>query len=108
MNRETKTHQTPSGKEVVMKTYMTARERNELRHVLLHDAKLDMQSNGIKDVAADSLEAAEKKFIEIMVTSYDGSSEKILDRLLDGRPDDYDFVVKQAQEASNEDFSKAK
>ena len=108
MERETKLLKTPTGKGVVIKTYLTARERNELRRTLLHDAKIDITTNQIKDLAAESLEAAEKKYIELAVVEYDGSTENILERILEAPARDYDYIIQEIQKMTDEDFTQAK
>lgn len=108
MDRETKKLTTPSGKEFEVKTYLTARERNELRGVFLENVSLDPTTAQPKvgDLAGALLEKAEKKVIELAVISYDSNAENILDRILDGSPEDYDFVVAEANKLGN--FKQAK
>jgi hypothetical protein len=92
MERETKKITTPSGKELVLKSYVTARERNEFRKVFFPHTE---DGKHIDIAATDSGEA---KAVEIVVVSYNGSEEKIHERLLDGSPAEYDAVVKEALE----------
>lgn len=109
-NRETKTLKTPSGKDAVLKTYLTARERNAVRASFLEGVKLtaadlanpDAFKNASLQVSAAQItEANEKANVEQVVVSYDGSAENILSRLLDGTPEDYDFVVAEANKVGN-------
>ena len=97
-DRSTKTFTTPSGKEVVVKEYLTARERNELRGVTLNG--LNIETTGdisqAKNITAEKLDQFQHKVIELAIVSYNGSAENILERLLDGTPDDYDAVVEIA------------
>lgn len=94
-NRPTKIITTPSGKEAVIKTYLTARERNEIRAVFLCKMKLNAASQRVEEVGGEALSDAEYTLIRLAVVSYDGSAENVLDRLLDGTPVDYDFIVKE-------------
>lgn len=90
---------TPSGKDVEIKTYLTARERNALREIYLAQLKIPTAAGSAPDLgqlSGDILEHAERKLIELAVVRYDGSAENILDRLLDGTPEEYDFVVAEA------------
>lgn len=109
--RETRSVKTPSGKELVLKTYLTARERNELRGIFLGEMKVDTGETGkaeIKDLSGASLEKAEHKLIELAIVAYDGSAENILNRLLDSMPDEYDFAVREANKTHLGNFQPPK
>jgi hypothetical protein len=106
--RETKKIKTPSGKEVEIKTYLTARERNELRAVFLKNMEVDPTTNQIKEIKGSVIEEAERKILELAIVSYDGSSENIIERLLEGTPEDYDFVVAEVNKISTGNFMMAK
>lgn len=95
MNRETQTIITPSQKELVIKTYLTARERNELRSVYLGGMKLDtsLGEASVKELDNSLIEKSENKLMELAIVSYDGSSENTINRLLDGKVEEYDFVI---------------
>lgn len=110
MERETIKIQTPSGKELELKSYLTARERNELRRVFLEGVHIDpnKQDANLKDLSGDVLEKAEHKYVEIIVAKYDGSSERVLERLLDASPSEYDFVVAEASKVDKGNFTRAK
>ncbi len=109
MEIPTTTLQTPCGKEVEMKTYITAGERNKLRAVFLEHAKIDPQQGGkIESIGGEVLEKAEHALIQIALVSYDASPERILDRLLDATPEEYDFVVQQANKLEKLGFQRAK
>jgi hypothetical protein len=110
MERKTKTLQTPLGKELVLKEYVTARERNELRSILLGNMKFDTEGKeiGQAELSGNTLELSERKMIEVIITSYDGSAENIADRLLDSTPEEYDFVVKEAMEINKGNLTGAK
>lgn len=99
--RETKKVTTPSGKEVELKTYITARERNQLRNVLLEKAEVDNAGKVSSNLSGATLEKSQYTTIELVVVSYDGSTETILDRILDGSPADYDFIVDEASKVGN-------
>ena len=101
--RETKKLTTPSGREFEVKAYLTARELNELRGVYLECVKVDTQNAQptIGEISGATLERAEHKLIQLLATSLDGSAENVLDRLLDGMPEDYDFVVAECNKAGN-------
>lgn len=110
MERETIKLQTPSGKELELKSYLTARERNELRRVFLEGVHIDpnKQDANLKDLSGDVLEKAEHKYIEIIVAKYDGNSENVLQRLLDATPAEYDYAVAEAAKIDKGNFTRAK
>lgn len=94
---------TPAGKELITKTYLTARERNELRSIFLQNVSMDPGTSQPKigDLSGELLERAEQKVVDLVVTAYDGNPENILGRLLDGSPEEYDFVVAEANRIGN-------
>jgi len=102
-NRASNIFTTPTGRAVNIKTYLTARERNALRSVFLESVSVDPGSGTpkIADLGGPLLEKSEAKLIELAVISYDGSTENILGRLLDGTPEDYDFVVAESNKIGN-------
>lgn len=110
MERETKKITTPSGKEAELKTYLTARERNEFRAVFIEHStfKVEGESARVDHIDGAANDEAEAKLIQLAVISYDGSQEKVLERLLDGDPQDYDFVVAEALKTLKGNFLKAK
>ena len=109
MERETKTVTTPEGKELVLKAYLIAKERNEYL--------LELDRNGLKNpagenasdgsVVAATIKSA-KKLFELVVASYDGSAEAIAERLENAKSDEYDFALKEAAGVAQGNFLKAK
>ncbi len=110
MERETKKLQTPLGKEAEIKEYLTTRERNEFRAVFIKHStfKVEGESARVDHIDGAANDEAEAKLIQLAIVSYDGSSEKILDRLLDGDPQEYDFIIAEALKAVKGNFLKAK
>lgn len=106
--RETKKLTTPSGKEIELKTFLTARERNQVRAVVAEKISLDVESGESKlaPISGELLERMAHTGIEIAVVSFNGSSENILERILDGSPEDYDFIVAETTKVGN--FKQAK
>ena len=102
MERETKTLTTPLGKELVVKSYVTARERN----TFLTSA----EKNGLVGDNPSSLATIKSAgdLVAAAIVSYDGSGEKILERLEDARVDEYDFVLTEAAGVIKGNFQEAK
>lgn len=108
--RETKTLKTPSGKELALKTYLTARERKQVKEALFSQMKGGTNPDGqfeISELPASVMIQAEEATLKAVIVSYDGSAENILDRLLDSKTDEYDFVLSEVNKVA-EGFLSAK
>jgi len=100
--RETRTIKTPVDKhEIVLKTWITGREKRALRNVFLSKmrlgAKVEAESN-----PAILTDEAENKAIETIVVSVNGVKDKIVDTILDMKGQDYEFVIKEINKVSKE------
>lgn len=82
---------TISDKSIVVKEYITARERNVIR-----DASAKFLDETGKSLDPAQLSAYEKLIIELVVVSYEGSSENVYERTLDLDPKEYDDIVAKA------------
>ena len=114
MERETRNLVTPNGKELVLKTYLTARERNGLRDVFLKNAKVPLNAEGIATnegmtVDATIITESQNSLIKIVVVKYGEISDgdAILNALLDSDPKEYDYVAEEAGKV-NGNFTQAK
>ncbi len=115
MERETKKFTTPSGKEIIIKAYWTARERNAVQSGILEQVQVteDMLRGGqvaataLKEAAshlsaAKLTESHEHSLMKTMITKYGDltDGEAIIEALLDEDPAEYDFVYKTVGEAA--------
>jgi len=105
-DRETRTVTTPGGHTVVLRSYLTGREANELRQVLYADLKLNMEDVQSGKIAIDEIPASfivnqEQRAIEILVVSVDGVTENAAQTLLDFPEDEYNAVVAVVNEIRN-------
>jgi hypothetical protein len=114
MERETRNLVTPNGKELVLKTYLTARERNQLRDVFLKNAKVPINSDGLATnegmtVDASIITESQNVLLKIVVVKYGDvtESDAILNMLLDNDPIEYDYVAEEAGKV-NGNFTQAK
>lgn len=111
MQRETKTLTTPAGKELVVKTYFTAGERNQVRAILMRDTKIDAKTMEPVDPnysGALVLEAVNKQ-VEISVVSYAGvAGEGAYKAIMDAPGGEFDFIVAEAKKAMEGNFTSAK
>jgi hypothetical protein len=108
MQRETKTLTTPLGKELVIKAWLTHKERSDFASAVSREVKglgIDMEA------AQESVEATLKilpLLTKAAVISYDGSAEKIDERLDDLRSDESDFVATEAAKIVRGNFQATK
>lgn len=111
MERETQKYQTPSGKEFVLVTFLNAREVRSIENAVASQVKIDYKEEEagpggqiarkpvIKDYDTQAaLTATDDALIIRAVVSFDGSSENILDRILEGSSADYKFILLKARD----------
>jgi hypothetical protein len=104
--RETTSFTTPGGRTVVLQSYLTGREANELKAVMFSAVKMDMedaQSGKVKvsDVPGTFLVDQERKALELLLVSIDGDAAAPVDKLLDLPSAEYDAVVKEINKIQN-------
>jgi hypothetical protein len=113
MDRPTTEITTPAGTKAVIKTYLTAREANQLKDVLYANLKMSMTdlSSGkteVQDIPATVLLEQERKALDLLIMSLNGSAENSADRLLDLPSSDYDTLVAEVNKVARPDFQKGK
>lgn len=111
-NRETKTLTCPSGKEVVIKTRLNAREMQRIENSPFGAADFKLEQERNDDTgelgpekpklkrydAAEGMILAENELFIQAIVSFDKNekgeplTDRILDRILDGRPADHKFI----------------
>lgn len=102
---------TVDGHELVVHEWLTAREAREIRGVTFRHLKIGMEqgegpggaitnSPSLKDYDAGAVEReTDELTIKSAVVSFDGATENILDRLLDGPDHIYQAVLEEARKA---------
>jgi hypothetical protein len=102
VEREMDTFETPLKKQVVIKAYLTPIERRDIRHAYSSSVKTIIGEDGNSHFEViegrDVVSESEDTLVKIAVVSYDGSSENILDRLLNGPSQEHKFVVTKCNE----------
>lgn len=98
-----KTHTTPAGKQLEIKEALTGRELRDLKHVeqstMTLTVDMTIQKPVVNKVSMAEVEIAkEEAIIRKCVVSYDGSTDNVLDRLLDGVAGEYEFALEKASE----------
>lgn len=94
MQRETKEVVTPSGSKIVIKTWISAREANTIKEEMLKGVKIDPTTGAqSSEISGDFVLTQEKTLIGLLVVSVDGDTNAFLEKLLDMRNEDYQFVI---------------
>jgi len=88
MERETKSFETPGGRTIVVKSYLTGRESDAIKNVLLSQIKMSMEdmaggTPSIDQIPASFITDQENKTVEMMLVSIDGTSENVFDAYQD-------------------------
>ena len=104
--RETKVFTTPGGHTVVLRTYLTGRESNELKAIMFSALKVNMDDAqtgkvGVGDIQSTFLIEQEHKALDYLVVSIDGDTTTPVEKLLDLPATEYDSVVKEANQIQN-------
>lgn len=70
---------------LVIKTYATGREANEIEQVLLSGAKVNMIGGAmaVESFSPSIQQDANRKAVELLVVSLDGDANSVLERVLD-------------------------
>lgn len=109
MQRETKEITTPSGSKVVIKSWISAREANAVKQPMLKAMKVDPNTGTTSSsIDGDFLIEQEKTLIGILVVSVDGDTSTQLEKLLDMRNDDYQFVITEVNKIYTSNLTQTK
>ena len=115
MEREKREVVTPVGKvKVILKAWLTGRERREIRSVLLEEVKFGQTSEGETtpeyNIQGSVLDKAQDKSFETVIISIGEKTDNIVDTVLDMRDEDFDFITKEIDKitASIDEESKKK
>jgi len=109
MERELKKITTPIGKNVIeLKSWLTGREKREIMSVFLSDTPIGKEKE--LEIKGNKMIEAQNKTIEMVVASIDGEKEpkNILNKILDLRSDDFDFVLVEIDKITTSETSKKK
>ena len=101
---ETKEVTTPSGEHTIThRAYLTGEDRRTNRRLLIRLSEEGKIRN------AEAIEEAENALINQVILSVDGTKETIVEKVLQMRAEDYDFVIDLVNEiASGVDKKKEK
>lgn len=101
--RETKTLTTPGGKEFILKTYVTGREARQLQAIFLDKVSLKQTPEGqtMEGLKGSAAAEAEDLAVKLIVISFDGSEDDLINRILDLPNTDTDFIKKTINEVTS-------
>jgi hypothetical protein len=100
MERELKDIVTPvGGHKVVLKAWITGREKRAINSALLDDSSM---IDGKYSIDASNIDRMKDEAIKNVIVSINGSNENVIDTLLDMRSQDYDFVIAEIDEITSE------
>jgi hypothetical protein len=101
-DRETKPFTTPAGNNVVLRTYLTGKESNELKALMYADLKIDASDAAsgkvaLAEIPASFIIAQEKKAVSFLVVSVNGEATNPVE-ILENMPEaEYTAVLAEIQ-----------
>ena len=100
-NRETLELITPSGSKVVLKAWITGREKRALRQPYFQNIKIG--GAGVSDqIGGEIVDQIEDLTIQTLIISIDGKTDGILDTVLEMKEKDYQSVIDKINEITKE------
>jgi hypothetical protein len=102
MDRETKSFVTPGNHTVVLRTYLTGKEANELKVIMYADLKINAAdaSSGkvaLADIPASFMVKQEQKALEFLLVSIDGDTNAPVAKLEELPESEYNAVLAEVQ-----------
>lgn len=101
-NRETLKFKTPIGnKEIEIKAWLTGQEQRTIRNPFFENASFGITGIEKFQFSSELINKAQDLAFEIVVVSIDGTKDNIIQRILDMRAEDFDFIVKKINEITS-------
>jgi hypothetical protein len=102
MERETKEFATPAGNRVVLRTYLTGKESNELKAIMYADLKINAADAAdgkvsLADIPAAFMIAQENKAVQFLVVSINGDTSEPITKLEALPESEYNAVLAEVQ-----------
>lgn len=104
--RETKEFTTPGGLKLVVKTYLTGREVNDVLRKLFGAREVSAQADGSAATKLPISAGIDRNIflIEAAVVSFDGSAENIIDRIQDLPSKEYTAILNEVKGLADGNF----
>ena len=104
--RETKTITTPGGHQVMLYTYLTGREANQIKATMYGALKMNLEDAqagkvSVSDVPGTFIAEQEQKALGFLLVSIDGDATAAVEKLLDLPSTEYEAVIKEVNAIQN-------
>jgi len=102
MERPTKVLETPIDKhKIEVKSWVSGGEMEQIQGVWLEGMEMQVGEETQPKVKGSQLTTANHKLIELLVVKFDDSADGILEKVLDMKNDDYQFLVAELNTITN-------
>lgn len=102
MSRETKVLETPTDKhKIEVKSWVSGGEMEQIQGVWLEGMEMQVGEESQPKLKGSQLTQANHKLIELLVVKFDDSADGILEKVLEMKNDDYQFLVSELNEITN-------
>jgi len=102
MERPTKVLETPVDKhKIEIKSWVSGGENEQIQEVWLMDMEMQVGEEVKPKIKGSQLTKANHKLIELLVVKFDDSVDGILEKILDMKNEDYQFLVSELNEITN-------
>ena len=104
--RETKVINTPvDNHSIVLKAWITAREKRFISSIFVDSSTFNAETKKF-DISADTILKIQDAQLSTIVVSVDGDTENVMDKCLDLKAEDFDFVTKEVEKIVNPEVEK--
>jgi len=111
MSEDRETHEitTPKGHSLVLRSWINGREKQRIDGSMFSDMSTEGAGNSMRPkMSGTMISNRENACIEVVVVSVDGKEIDVLNRVLDMRVSDFEYVLKRIDEIVSGDFDEKK
>lgn len=102
MERATKVIETPTDKhKIEVKTWISGGEMEQIQGVWLEGMEMQVGEEVKPKLKGSQLTKANHKLIELLVVKFDDSADDVLNKVLEMKNEDYQFLVSALNEITN-------
>lgn len=100
--RETKEIITPiDNHKVVLKSWLTGGEKRSITNTMFENTSFSSQDLKDFNLKGEMLSKIQDESIKMVVVSVDSNSENVLEKILDMKSEDYDYVLNRCTEITS-------
>ena len=104
--RETKVINTPvDNHSVVLKAWITAREKRFISGIFVNSSTFNVENKKF-DISPDTILKIQDAQLTTIVVSVDGDTENVMDKCLDFKAEDFDFITEEVEKIVNPEVEK--